>query len=175
MNNSLGQCAYEVAQYEADHSDAGYTGDVDNRSQQVDKFLAVAGHLPKNANTAGAPWCGIFVYYCYSKAASDNGRTNPLDDHVYSAHRLRNWALKHPNWVVWQQGSSRKARLAPGDIFVTSSVHHIGMVGFAPDIPTANFISVEGNQTHPGQKVKQNGIQSKVRGLDSCSIIIRVP
>jgi len=40
---------------------------------------------------------------------------------VYSAHRLRNWALKHPNWVVWQQGSSRKARLAPGDIFVTSS------------------------------------------------------
>ena len=173
---TLGQSAAAVAQVEADNTDAGFTGKIDNRSPQVDKYLENAGHLPKNPNQAGSPWCGMFVYYCYTQAARGAGRPNPLDSHAFSAHRLRDWARQRPATIVWQKqegpGAARKARLQAGDIFVTASVHHIGMVALASDTPAYNFISVEGNQTSPGSK-DPRGIKSKQRTLNDCSIIIR--
>lgn len=158
-----------------------------NRGPVVDIYLRAAGVGDSTFNSSserGAQdrmWCGMFVYYCYLRAAGGlqlpfqpEGR-DPAGSHLWSGARLVRWARTHPQAVV-----SPNSLIQPGDIFSIAN-NHIGMA-VGPSYAGGNFKTIEGNQgdldhqpeitRHHG--IQQNGIQRKSMNVRNCRIIVRI-
>lgn len=177
MPSELGALAARIAREQARNSDAGYRGLVDNRSDMVDIYLSYAGRLPNNPTQTGQEWCGMFIFFCYGKAAVSLGIHNPIPHAVFGGGDLWTWAQaqRHSSWIVWQPGQDYPV-LEEGDIFVVTQHSHVGMVA-RRSTGGSTFTSVEGNQTDPAHpRWGTRGISVKQHvSLDGCAIVIRVP
>lgn len=169
--------AAEIALEESKRPDTDEV--IDNRSPQIDQYLLWAGRPPIAPFSIGSEWCGMFVYWCYGRAALESGGINPLPPETFGGKQLKTWADAHKNWIVYRAGDTEPS-LEPGDIFVVLNLSHVGMVlkpieDYATDGSTHRaFTSVEGNQMdskHPEWGNK--GIRVKRVEVSRCAVIIR--
>lgn len=172
--STLGECAVEIARRERLQRDPGMTGSVDNRSPRVDEYLRYVGHLPNNPNQEGQKWCGHFVRWCYHEAARLCGRSFNLPSAVSGAPALHTYGLRHPDWIVWVSGSET-CGVNAGDIFVTSSLRHVGMIATTQD-SGRSFRTIEGNMTDPDEpQLGEEGVLEKTRTFANVAMILRPP
>lgn len=172
--STLGDCAVEIARRERQYRDSGYTGLVDNRSPRVDVYLSYVGHLPADPNRQGQKWCGHFVRWCYHEAARLCGRSFSLPSAVSGAPSLRDYAVRHPDWIVWQSGDP-VCPVQAGDIFINASLRHVGMVS-TTQTTGHSFRSIEGNMTDAAHShLNDEGIQELRHPFTGCAMIVRPP
>lgn len=153
---------------------------LENRGPIVDIYLRVAGLGPSaladtSADGADARrWCGMFVYYCYLKAATLLGRRlpfqqidpqNPAGSQLWSGQRLVRWS-RHNSTSILRANSPVQS----GDIF-SVPIGHIGLA-IGPSDAAGNFPTIEGNQ---GDLEHTNtGIARRTMNRTRCQIIVRI-
>jgi hypothetical protein len=88
-----------------------------NRGERIDVYLRNANALRKDApaDKTGLAWCGMFIYYCYSKAAKQLSKTLPFRaEDLWGGSNLRNWCDVNPQKIL-------KSQMLPGDIYIMKS------------------------------------------------------
>lgn len=143
-----------------------------NRGSEIDFYLRTAG-LGNNALGDGSAqgadarqWCGMFIYFCYLKAATNYGKILPFGGrNLWSGQRLGMWANAHPAAIVNQQSP-----VQIGDIFTIPSGH----VGIAVGAASANgvFPTIEGNQGELNSRY--DGIAEKHQSIAHCRLVVRI-
>ena len=82
---SVSETAVTIALQEA--ASGVYETDNDNRGPRIDEYETLA-----NVGIA-QPWCAMFVYWCFSHAATQLGVKNPMPA-IFGAKQLQLWAKK---------------------------------------------------------------------------------
>jgi hypothetical protein len=138
-----------------------------NRGERIDVYLRNAHALSKNApaDQAGLAWCGMFIYYCYSKATKQLGKILPFRaEALWGGSNLKNWSDVYLEKIV------DDPPILPGDIYIMNSFH-IGMV----IAPVDNFKvvkTIDGNQS--GVNKGGNSVRKKERSYYDMYRIIRI-
>lgn len=172
--SALGDMAVTIAREERRRNDPGYTGDVDNRSPCVDRYLSFVGRLPVNPNTPGESWCGDFVRWCYAEAAKRLQMQFRLPAAVSGGGALVRFGNSHPEWIVWTAGQP-PCPVETGDIFVVANRSHVAMVS-ASQTHGDSFRTIEGNQTDPAHpEWGSRGIREGTKTFLGCAMILRPP
>ena len=138
-----------------------------NRGERIDVYLRNANALRKDApaDKAGLPWCGMFIYFCYSKAAKQLGKILPFRaETLWGGSNLKNWSDMYLEKLVLSPP------ILPGDIYIKVG-GHIGMV----IKPVNNYDvvdTVDGNQ----EKVdsRKNSVRIRTRNFHDMYRIIRI-
>lgn len=140
-----------------------------NRGERIDVYLQNAGQLPKREDKPGLGWCGMFIYFCYSQAALELGKTLPSELRMafLSGYRLGVWAKDNNKFV-------KNGHLMPGDIY-TRRVHwHIGMVIEPVSDPTEHTVikTIDGNQSYEGSG--KDSVKVRTRKFGEMRRVIRL-
>jgi hypothetical protein len=140
-----------------------------NRGERIDVYLRHANALKKDAppDQVGLGWCGMFIYYCYSQAASRLGKVLPFESkagNLWSGYHLKTWAKEHPDKIV------NTCPILPGDIYVMNS-GHIGMV--VETVNDYDFVkTVDGNQS--GVDSGKNSVRKRTRSFYDMKVLVRI-
>ncbi len=157
--------AVEIALIEAkkDTKEVGAS----NRGERIDVYLRNANALRKDSpsDKAGLPWCGMFIYYCYSQAAKKLGKTLPFRaESLWGGSNFKNWSDYYLETIV------DDPPFLPGDIYIMNS-YHIGMV----IEPVNNFDvvkTIDGNQSVVDSK--RNSVRKRTRSYYEMFRIVRI-
>ncbi len=86
-----------------------------NRGEWIDVYLRNANALRKDApaDKTGLPWCGMFIYYCYSQAAKQLGKILPFRaEDLWGGSNFKNWSDVYLEKIV------DDPPILPGDIYI---------------------------------------------------------
>ena len=137
-----------------------------NRGERIDVYLRNANALNQGAaaDKAGLPWCGMFIYYCYSQAAKQLGKILPFRaENLWGGSNLKNWCDANPQKIL-------KSSLLPGDIYIMKS-YHIGMV-IEPLDHYYLVKTIDGNQS--GVNKGGNSLRKRERNIFDMLMVIRI-
>jgi len=138
-----------------------------NRGERIDVYLRNANALRKDApsDKAGLPWCGMFIYYCYSKAAKQLGKVLPFRaEDLWGGSNLRNWSNIYLEKII------DDPPILPGDIYIMNSFH-IGMV-IEPVNDFDMVKTIDGNQST--MKAGRSSVRKRTRSYYDMYRLIRV-
>ena len=91
-----------------------------NRGKQVEEYLASTNTPPGNY------WSAAFIYWCFSKAAKELGRSNPV---YKTAGCLDHWNNTRGKKFTKDQAINDPSLIKPGSIFIKN---HGGGLGTIP-------------------------------------------
>lgn len=110
-------------------------------------------------------WCGLFVNYCFKRAAQEYGMDVPWSNCTFWKGRtVTSWAYANDNVLVGYP-------IYPGDIYVMNS-GHIGMVRQATDDGSCVMYTIDGNQSTYTDGGKS--LLKRTRQLGDMRVIIRI-
>lgn len=138
-----------------------------NRGERIDVYLRNANALRKDApaDKAGLPWCGMFIYYCYSQAAKQLGKILPFRaEDLWGGSNLRNWSNIYLEKII------DTAPILPGDIYIMNSFH-IGMV-IEPVNDYDMVKTIDGNQST--MKAGRNSVKKNTRSFYDMYRLVRI-
>ena len=140
-----------------------------NRGARIDTYLENGGQLPRKADKPGIGWCGMFIYFCYTRAALESGITLPDELRIsfLSGYRLGVWAKANGKLV-------KNGHLLPGDIYTRREHWHIGMIIEPVSNPTFRTVirTIDGNQSFAGSR--RNSVQVRTREFGEMRRVIRL-
>lgn len=130
-----------------------------NRGPEIDVYKKRA-HSPKSKNHE---WCGFFVYYCLSEAASKYAVSLPfIPEKLWSGYKLTKWANGNPYCIV------RERPCYPGDIYVMNNGH----IGIVIDHDFGDIVNtVDGNQSQVG---RGRSLIRRTRNIADMRVVIRI-
>lgn len=137
-----------------------------NRGERIDVYLRNANALSHSAaaDKTGLPWCGMFIYYCYSQAAKQLGKILPFRaEALWGGSNLKNWCDVNPQKIL-------KSPMLPGDIYIMKS-YHIGMVIQLLDHYEL-VKTIDGNQS--GVNKGGNSVRKRERSIFDMLMVIRI-
>lgn len=138
-----------------------------NRGERIDVYLRNANALRKDAaaDQEGLGWCGMFIYYCYSQAASQLGMILPFTaGPLWSGQKFKKWSQLHADKIV------NTCPILPGDIYVMNN-YHIGMV-VEPVNNYDQVKTVDGNQS--GADSGKNSVRLRHRNFYDMRLLVRI-
>jgi len=121
-----------------------------NRGPEVDGYLRGVGLDPRG----GFPWCAAFVYFCFQRAASQLGRTNPV---VKTGGVLDHWArarAKGISTITAAKAHMAETLVRPGHIFIidTGAPGGAGHTGLVEEVVAGKLVTIEGNTNDGGSR-----------------------
>jgi hypothetical protein len=132
-----------------------------NRGPRVDEYLRNVGLDP----TRGAySWCASFVFFCFTRAASDLSVANPC---FKTAGVLNLWHHA-PDWarVLNDQGVGARGLVRPGAVFIVDHGGGKGHTGLIERVDHDSLLTIEGN-TNAGGSREGDGVYRRVRPLSA--------
>ena len=111
-------------------------------------------------------WCGMFVNYCFRRAAEEYGVDLPWGNTtLWKGSSVTEWAYANTNVLV------DSMPICPGDIYVMNK-GHIGMVRGTTAEGSSVMYTIDGNQS----SFKEGGksLVSRTRYMGDMRIIIRI-
>jgi hypothetical protein len=133
-----------------------------NQGAHIDKYFKWT-YAPTDA---GLNWCGMFVNYCFRRAAEEYGVNVPWGNTTFwKGSTVTSWACANTDVLVDQYP------IYPGDIYVTNK-GHIGMVRATTAEGSGVLYTIDGNQstyTSGGKSLK-----TRTRYMGDLRIIIRI-
>ena len=137
----------------------------ENRGERIDLYIRTAGSSVR-PDTPGRQWCGMFIYWCYRRAARQLGVRLPFTgDDLWAGEKLERWSRSHQSSVV------NTCPIQPGDIYVMRS-YHIGMA-IESSHSGEGFRSIDGNQSTANSGA--NSITTNNQRLfSSCRLFVRI-
>ena len=120
-----------------------------NRGPEVDGYLRAVGLNPAAGSFA---WCQAFVYFCFGKAATAAGRSNPV---VKTAGVLAHWnraASQGGRKILNADASANPALVVPGQIFIIDHGGGTGHTGLVAGLRGGKLVTIEGNTNDGGSR-----------------------
>lgn len=97
----------------------------------------------------GLPWCMAFVYWCFDKACSDLGRSNPL---VKTGGVLDHWNRATCKKILADDAVNDPSLIKPGQIFIMSFGSGTGHTGIIEKVEGGFLTTIEGNSNDGGSR-----------------------
>lgn len=136
----------------------------ENRGERIDAYQRASG-VGLREGAAGRDWCGMFVYWCYRRAARRFNLVLPFAaDDLWSGQKVVRWSRTHRESVV------RSCPVRAGDIYVMNT-YHIGMAIDASG-EAEHFRSIDGNQSTGNSG--RSAITTNQRLFSSCRLFVRI-
>ena len=120
-----------------------------NRGPEVDLYLRDVGLNPGGGSFA---WCVAFVYWCFSRAARDAGRPNPLPRTAGVLDHWRRAGERGVPRIVMATATAMPGLVQPGQIFVMDYGAGVGHAGFVEDARGGKLVTIEGNTNDGGSR-----------------------
>jgi hypothetical protein len=142
---SLATAALVVAATEVDTMEAPAGS---NRGPKVDQYVSSVGLDPAGRN----PWCAAFVYWCFSRAAADNGVGNPV---IKTGSVLTHWRRAGEagvHRIAAADAMGTPALVQPGFVFIMDYGGGVGHTGFVEQVTGGRLITIEGNTNNDGSR-----------------------
>jgi hypothetical protein len=122
----------------------------DNAGDRIDEYERLFG-------LHNQPWCAMFVYFCYNRAAAKLGMANPLPK-IAGASALLVWAQRNDKLVT---------EPVAGDVLIVKPGTHVGLVTGAAR--GGKVPSIEGNTwSHGTVDNHRDGVYEKSHPVPSC-------
>ena len=115
---------------------------------------------------SGMEWCGMFVNYCFRRAAEEYGVKLPWGNTTFwKGSSVTDWAYGHTDVLVDQYP------IYPGDIYVMNK-GHIGMVRATTAEGSSVLYTIDGNQS----SFKEGGksLVTRTRQLGDMRLVLRI-
>lgn len=121
-----------------------------NRGPEIDQWARAMGIDPDRYEArhgAGPPWCAIWLYAVFQRAAVASANRNPCPR---TSGAMRVWELAEERYrIPWEQVEADRSLLAPGCVFVEAhggGKGHVGLVLRWTDPAFANLArTISGN------------------------------
>lgn len=138
----------------------------DNRGDRIDQYSTHArSGRSLRPGVPGREWCGMFIWWVYSHAATFLDQRLPfVDTDLWSGQRLVRWTRNNQSSVL------TAGDVMAGDIYVAQNFH-IGMVLTASSNPT-RFKSIDGNQSFGDSG--RSSITQNSHVVNHCRVIVRI-
>ena len=138
----------------------------EDRGPAIDRYATNArSGLSLREGVPGRQWCGMFIYWCYSVAAREEGVPLPFAaTDLWSGQRLFRFASHLPSVIV-----PTEEAVLPGDIYVAQS-NHIGMAIAYHNAEL--FKAIDGNQSSADSG--HSAITENLRHYSGCRVLVRI-